>query len=115
MTGQPEAHLVQPVLAEAGRADHHVQVVFGAPAQVLHDHAGVGEVDHHVAPGQRVERVALVDLGGHLQVRRLGDGADHLAPHPTPRPEHTYLSHRRLPLARLTVDRCSRERGGCQM
>ena len=57
MLGQPAAHLVQPVLGEPRGADHHVQVLFDTPAQVVHDHAGVGEVDHHVTPGQRVERV----------------------------------------------------------
>ena len=98
MLGQPAAHLVEPVLAEARRADHHVQVMQDAPVQVGHDHAGMGEVDHHVAPGQRVERVTLVDLGDDLQVRRLRDGLDHLAAHPSPRTEHADLGHGCLPV-----------------
>ena len=54
--------------------------------------------------GQRVERVTLVDLGADLQVRRLGDGPDHLASHPSPRAEHADLGHGCLPLGLLIVD-----------
>ena len=39
----------QPGLVEAGRPDHAGDAVLDAPAQVVHDRAGVGEIDHHVA------------------------------------------------------------------
>src|ERR1700678_3484173 len=91
---QPLPHLVQPVFGEPRCPDHHVQIVRYAPAQVLHDHAGMREVDDHVASGQRVEVVALVDLGHDVQVRALPHHADHLTPHPPPRPQHPDLRHR---------------------
>jgi len=94
---QPALHLVQAVLAEPGGADHHVQVVLHAPAQVVHDRARMGEIDHRVAPGQRVPVIAQVDLGGDVQVRGLADGADHLAPHPPARTDHPDLDHRGPP------------------
>jgi len=91
--GQPAAHLVEALLAEARRADHRIQIVLDAPAQVPHHRARVGKVDHHVAAGQSIERIALVDLGDDLQIRRLGDRSDHLAAHPSPRSQHPDLGH----------------------
>ncbi len=96
---QPALHLVQPVLAEPGGADHDVHVVLDAPAQVVHDRAGTGEVDHHVAPGQRVPVIAQVDLGGDVQIRGLADRADHLAPHPPACAHYADLDHRDPPVA----------------
>ena len=40
----------------------------------------MGEVDDDVAAGQRVKCVTLIDFGADLQVRRLGNGPDHLVP-----------------------------------
>jgi hypothetical protein len=91
---QPALHLGQAVLTEPGGADHHVQVVLDAPAQVVHHRARMGEVDHRVAPGQRVSVIAQVDLGGDVQVRGLADRADDLASHPPARPDHPDLDHR---------------------
>ena len=50
-----------PGVVEPGGADDGVQALADAPAQVVHDRARVGEVDHDVAAGQRVAVVAHID------------------------------------------------------
>ena len=90
---QPRPYLGEALVAEAGRADDHVQAVRDAPAQVVHHRGDVGEVDHDVAAEQRVEGVPLVDPRAQFRVRRAFHGlADRLA-HPPPGAKHPNLDH----------------------
>jgi hypothetical protein len=102
---EPAAHLGQPVLAEAGRADDGVKAPLDAPAEVVHDRARVGEVDDDVAAGQRLAVVALVDLRGHVEPVGGADRPAHLAAHAPLGPGHAHLDHGttfslRVPVAR---------------
>ncbi|GII60521.1 hypothetical protein Skr01_06060 [Sphaerisporangium krabiense] len=45
-----------------------------APLQVVHDHVGVGEVDHHLGRGQRLDGVAGVHRRDELHVLGRVDG-----------------------------------------
>src|ERR1700683_879577 len=65
-----------------------------APAKVVHDDAGMSEVDHHVSGGEQAAVIAVVDLGRDVGVRGLRDHADDFLPHPPPGSDHADLDHR---------------------
>ena len=48
----------EPLVVEAGRADHRVDAVLDAEPQVVHHHVGVGEVDDGLAPRRSPDRRA---------------------------------------------------------
>ncbi len=99
--------LVEAGGVEAGRADDRVDAPFDTPAEVAHHHVGVGEVDHHVGGGDRVEGVVLVDGSHELQVVGRVDGLAHLIPDAAARAQHTYFDHvPRLarPVGQLTAE-----------
>ena len=68
--GQPALERGQPLVVEAGRADHRVDAVRDAELEVVHDHVGMGEVDDRLDArrDQVLERVPEVDLGRQLEV-----------------------------------------------
>ena len=84
----------QPPLVEAGGPDDDVAALLDAPAKVIHDRAGMGEVNHHVAVAERIPRFALVDRGGHFHVRRSASRPAHFRAHAPPGAEHADLDHR---------------------
>jgi energy-coupling factor transport system ATP-binding protein len=93
--GQPAAQRGQPLLVEAGGADHGVDAVLDAVPQVVHHHVRVGEVDHDLGLGllERRDRVPRVHPGDQGQIvgglhRRTDLGSD-LAP----RAQHTHVDH----------------------
>jgi hypothetical protein len=105
---QPAAHPVEPLLGEAGRADHHVDALIDRPVQVVHHHVGRGEVDEHLSAGVRgVEQpVALVDHRDQLEVVGRVDRLAHLLAHAAAGAEHAdpdrlYVSHR------ITLNGCA--------
>ncbi|GAB3889493.1 hypothetical protein GCM10027612_31950 [Microbispora bryophytorum subsp. camponoti] len=53
----------------------------------------MGEVHHHLCPGQRVERVVLVDLRHELQVIGRRDGLAHFHTHAPAGAQNTDLNH----------------------
>ena len=65
-----------------------------APAQIVHDHAGVGEVHHYVGAAEQVERITGIDLAGQLQVVGGLDRAAYLRAHATLGAQHAYIDHR---------------------
>ncbi|SLF51766.1 Uncharacterised protein [Mycobacteroides abscessus subsp. massiliense] len=52
---QPGAHLVQPLVGEAGGADDGMDAVTDQELQVVHDDIGMGEVDDHTGRGERLQ------------------------------------------------------------
>ena len=92
---QPRS-VVEPVVVEAGGADHGVDAVLDAELQVVHDHVGVGEVDDGLGAGgdQVVQRVVGVDPRDQLGVGRLVDRSAHLGPDLAQRSEHPDLQQR---------------------
>jgi hypothetical protein len=57
----------------------------------------MGEVHHHVAPGQRVARVTLIDPGANFHIARGRDRLAYLRAHAPTGAEHTYFDHDCLP------------------
>ena len=69
--GQRLAERVEPLVVEAGRADHAVQAVADAPAQVVHHHVGMGEVDDDLGRrSARPETSSGVDAAPPARGRR---------------------------------------------
>src|SRR6185312_3119104 len=97
--GQPPRHLRGPGVVEAGGADDGIQALADAPAQVVHDRAGMGEVDHHVTAGQGFPVVPHVDAGGQRHVLLPGHRRAYLGAHAplgAQHPDLDLLCHVRL-------------------
>ena len=116
---QPAAHPLEPLLGEAGGADHRVDALVDAPVQVVHDDVRGGEVDDHLGAGVGgVEQpVALVDHRHQVEVVGGVDRPAHLDAHPAAGTQHAdpdrlvralllLVSHGAQPIpARPTADR----------
>ena len=94
--GQPPGHLPGPGVIEAGCADDGVQALADTPAQVVHDHARMGEVDDHVAAGQRLAVVAHIHPGGERHIFGRVDRRGYLRAHAPLGAQHPDLDHVRL-------------------
>ena len=88
--GEPLLELVEPGPVEAGGADHRVDAVLDAEAQVVHHHVGVGEVDDDLCarPDELLDVVTRVDGGDQLGVGRRVDGPADLRADLAARAEH---------------------------
>src|SRR5262249_38353644 len=94
---QPRRARPQPRLVETRGSDDGVQAPADAPAEVVQDRAGVGEIHHHVASGQRVPGISLVHLGGDGHAVRACHRLAYLRAHAPLRAEHTHFDHDCLP------------------
>ena len=85
----------QPVVVEAGGADHGVDAVLDAEGQVGHDDVGVGEVDDRLGAGGDQVGQVVVDVDPRHQLEVVGrlDGGADLAADLALGAEHADLPH----------------------
>ena len=86
----------QPVVVEAGGADHRVDAVVDAELEVVHDRVGVGEVHDRLRPGLDQGRRAWSSTSRAATSSRSSaavDGAAHLGADLALRPEHADPSY----------------------